>query len=98
MYALSGSLISGENYSACNGYASTSETNVLDRFLIREFTLALMLSYLHSELPKVVRACPLVSVTVGGDRYSVGYSPRIPSLEDRYWSFRPDMLICRRWS
>jgi hypothetical protein len=34
-----------------------------------------MLSYLRSELLHVVRACPLASVAVGCDRYSVGYSP-----------------------
>jgi hypothetical protein len=34
-----------------------------------------MLSYLPCELLRVVRARPLVSVAVGGDRYSVGYSP-----------------------
>jgi hypothetical protein len=37
-----------------------------------------MLSYLRSELPRVVHARPLVSVDVGRDRYSVGYS--VPSL------------------
>jgi hypothetical protein len=40
-----------------------------------------MLSHLRPDLPRVVRTRPLVSVAVGGDRYSVGYSPRIPSLE-----------------
>ncbi len=34
-----------------------------------------MLSYLYPELLNVVHACPLLSVAVGRDRYSVGYSP-----------------------
>jgi hypothetical protein len=33
-----------------------------------------MLSLLRPELLSVVRACPLASVAVGCDRYSVGYS------------------------
>jgi hypothetical protein len=34
-----------------------------------------MLSHLHLELLRLVRARPLVSVAVGRDRYSVSYSP-----------------------
>src|SRR6266566_3858319 len=34
-----------------------------------------MLSYLHPELLRLVRARPLASVAVGGGRYSVCYSP-----------------------
>jgi hypothetical protein len=45
-----------------------------DRFLIREFLQPLTLSHLGTDLLRVVRLCPLASVTVNGDRYSVGYS------------------------
>ena len=46
----------------------------LDSFLIREIFRLFLLSYLANELLRVVRLCPLVSVAVSGDRYSVGYS------------------------
>lgn len=36
----------------------------------------LMLSYFFSDLTGLVCARPLASAVVGGDRYSVGYSPR----------------------
>jgi hypothetical protein len=45
-----------------------------DRFRVRECYLPLTLSHLHFELVHIVRACLLVSVAVGRDRYSVGYS------------------------
>jgi hypothetical protein len=59
---------------ARNGHTAGPETNALDLFLIREFRLACTLSYLGSYLPRAVRRCPMVSVAVSGDRYSVGYS------------------------
>ncbi len=43
-----------------------------DPFLIREFLQPLVLSYLETDLRRVVRSCPLASVAVNGDRYSVG--------------------------
>ena len=46
-----------------------------DRFRVRECYLPLMLSYLRLELLYAVHARPLVSVALGRDRYSVGYSP-----------------------
>ena len=45
-----------------------------DRFCVRERYRPRLLSYLGNDLRRVVRTCPLVSVAVSGDRYSVGYS------------------------
>lgn len=59
------------------GWAGFQRSGVIDgdRFRVRERYLPLMLSYLHFELLHMVRTRPLVSVAVGRDRYSVGYSP-----------------------
>jgi hypothetical protein len=46
-----------------------------DLFRVRECYLPPMLSHLRPELLHVVHARPLVSVAVGRDPYSVGYSP-----------------------
>ena len=40
-----------------------------DRFRVTEWCLLLMLSYLHLELLRLVRARPLVSVAARRDRY-----------------------------
>lgn len=58
-----------------------TEGLALDRFLIRESLQAIILSHLDNELLRVVRARPLVRVTVSLDRYSVGYLRRSLSLE-----------------
>jgi hypothetical protein len=43
-----------------------------------------MLSHLNNDLLRVVRTRPLLSVAIGGDRYSLGYSPLdLPSLAGR---------------
>jgi hypothetical protein len=47
-----------------------------DFFRVMECYLPPMLSHLRPELLHVVHARPLVSVAVGRDRYSVGYSPQ----------------------
>ena len=47
-----------------------------DRFCVREGCQSLLLSHLVTGAgTRRPDACPLVSVAVGGDRYSVGYSP-----------------------
>lgn len=46
-----------------------------DRFCVRECPQRLMLSLLYPELLRVVHLRPLASVSVSGDRYSVGYLP-----------------------
>ena len=57
---------------------------VSDLFRVREVYLALMLSHPSNDLLRVVRTRPLVSVAIGGDRYSLGYSPLdLPSLAGR---------------
>jgi hypothetical protein len=48
--------------------------NALERLLIRELRQAFTLLYLGTDLLRVVRVRPLVSVAVISDRYSVGYS------------------------
>ena len=48
-----------------------------DRFRVRECYLSSMLSDPRSELLCAVHPRPLVSVAVGCDRYSVGYSCRV---------------------
>jgi hypothetical protein len=45
-----------------------------DRFRVRELRRSPLLSYLVSNLRRIVRWHPRASVAVGGDRYSVGYS------------------------
>jgi hypothetical protein len=45
-----------------------------DCFRVRECYLPSVLSYLRPELLYVVHACPLASVAVSGDCYSLGYS------------------------
>ncbi len=59
---------------ARNGHGAPRSASA-DLFRVRECYLPLMLSHPRPEMPHEVHARPLVSIAVGRDRYSVGYSP-----------------------